>query len=179
MEAMGGGVLEKLRLSSPWIWLVITIVVSGMAVVAMSMSTKRRLKLPPGPPAWPVVGCLPSLDLGQPPEVMFAKVGEKYGELMLLWMGAKPYVVVSSARMAMEFLKTHDHKFANRPMSVLRDYMSFKGSSIISMSAGDPYYQRLRRMFVMELLSAKKISASRDLRKDQVNSYPASFVLVV
>jgi hypothetical protein len=85
-------------------------------------------------------------------------------------MGSRPYVVVSSARMAMEFLKTHDHEFANRPVSVVRDYVSFKGNSIISMSAGNPFYQRLRRMFVMELLSPKKIAASRDLRKDQASA---------
>ncbi|KAG0599537.1 hypothetical protein M758_12G159700 [Ceratodon purpureus] len=165
---MDRGVLDQLQLSSSWIWLVITIVVTGMTVAAMGTITKRRLNLPPGPPAWPLVGCLPFLALGQPPEVMFAKLGEKYGELMLLWMGSRPYVVVSSARMAMEFLKTHDQEFANRPVSVVRDYISFKGNSIISMPASNPLYQRLRRMFVLELLSPKKIAASRGLRKDQM-----------
>uniref|UniRef100_A0A7I4CGT1 Cytochrome P450 n=1 Tax=Physcomitrium patens TaxID=3218 RepID=A0A7I4CGT1_PHYPA len=151
-----------------WIWVLITMVVAVIVGVGIDKKTKRGLKLPPGPPAWPVVGCLASLPAGHPPEVMFAKLAEKHGELMLLWLGSKPYVVASSARMAMEFLKRHDQEFANRPMSVVREYVSFKGNSIISMSASDPKYQRLRRTFVMELLSPKKIAATRDLRKDQV-----------
>lgn len=99
---------------------------------------------------------------------MFAKLSENYGELMLLWMGTRPYVVVSSARMAMAFLKTHDSEFANRPASVIRDYISFKGNSIISMSASNPLYQRLRRVFIMELLSPKKVAAAQELRKEQM-----------
>jgi len=105
---------------------------------------------------------------------MFAKLAEKYGELMLLWMGTKPYVVVSSARMAMAFLKTHDAKFANRPVSVASDYVSFEGNSIISMSASDPLYPRLRLVFIMEILSPNKIAESRELRKEQVSSLSGS-----
>jgi hypothetical protein len=106
-------------------------------------------------------------------EVMFGKLEEKYEELMLLWMGSRPYVVVSSLRMAMEYLKTHDQEFVNRPVSVVRDYVSCKDNSIISMSAGNLFYQRLYSMFGMELLLPMKcflqlinIAASKDLWKD-------------
>lgn len=71
--------------------------------------------------------------------------------------------------MAMAFLKSHDSEFSNRPASVVRDYISFKGNSIISMSASNPLYQRLRRVFIMELLSPKKVAAAQELRKEQVS----------
>ncbi|KAL2933469.1 Cytochrome P450 71A4 [Bienertia sinuspersici] len=46
---------------------------------------------------------------------------EKYGELMLIYLGSRPTVIVSSERIANEIMKTHDVVFSNRPRSSIND----------------------------------------------------------
>ena len=153
-----------------WIWSLVVGVTCGIVVLQLLRRQNVDDDYPPGPRPWPLVGSLLSLSMSDPPEVMFAKLGEKYGGLVFLWMGVKPTVVVCSARMAMEFLKTHDLAFSNRPKRIVSKYVSFNGTSFISMNASNPYYQHLRRMFVMELLSPKKIAASLSIRQEQVGN---------
>lgn len=78
----------------------------------------------------------------------------------------------------MAILKTHDQEFSHRPGGVVSDYVSFKGNSILSISANNPLHQRLRRLFITELLSPKKVAATADLRKEHVSSLPAHVTFV-
>lgn len=169
-----GGVAGYWQVNHTWTWTWIWILLVGVTSVIVVLRRQRRNvgDYPPGPRPWPIVGSLLSLSTSDPPEVMFAKLGEKYGGLVFLWMGVKPTVVVSSAKMAREFLKTHDLAFSNRPKRIVSKYVSFNGTSFISMSASNPYYQQLRRMFVLELLSPKKIAASLRIRQEQVGIRP-------
>ena len=163
---VAGSSYWQLNYTWTWIWILLIGVTSG--IVVLRLRRQNVDDYPPGPRPWPLVGSLLSLSMSDPPEIMFAKLGEKYGGLVFLWMGVKPTVVVSSAKMAMEFLKTHDLAFSNRQKRIVSKYVSFNGTSFISMNASNPYYQQLRRMFVMELLSPKKIAASLSIRQEQV-----------
>lgn len=150
-----------------WIWIV---VLGALGLMILKSRPGRRLRLPPGPRAWPVVGCLLSLPKLNPPEVLFAKLAETYGELMLVRMGARSLVVVSSARMAMEFLKTHDQEFANRPERIMFEYISFSDTQLLVISSTNPLFKPTRRMFAAEILSPRKVVATADVRKEQVHT---------
>ena len=74
-------------------------------------NTKKNF--PPSPPKLPIIGNL--LQLGQIPQRSLRDLSEKYGPLMLLHLGNKPTLVVSSANVAREVMKTHDLAFSDRP----------------------------------------------------------------
>ncbi|RVX15073.1 Cytochrome P450 76A2 [Vitis vinifera] len=69
---------------------------------------------PPGPPGLPFIGNLLHLDKSAPHRYLW-QLSEKYGALMFLRLGFVPTLVVSSARMAEEVMKTHDLEFSSRP----------------------------------------------------------------
>ena len=70
-----------------------------------------KLNLPPFPPKWPVIGNLHHF--GTLPHHSLEELSSKYGPLMLLHLGHVPTIVVSSAEMAREMMKTHDVVFSN------------------------------------------------------------------
>ncbi|GLJ32251.1 hypothetical protein SUGI_0649060 [Cryptomeria japonica] len=127
--------------------------------------SKTRLPLPPGPPAWPIVGNL--FQLGKKPQETLYDLSLRYGPLMALRLGMKTAVVVSSPAMAKEIFKTHDHIFAGRPVMEAFRSLSHHKSSLIWGEYG-PYWRNLRRISTVELFSNKRHEALQHLRRDQV-----------
>lgn len=148
----------------------------GIMLRRMKSKMGSQLKLPPGPRTWPIVGCLPFLPNLLPRERMLAKLAEKHGELMLLRMGARKLVVASSARMAKEILKTHDHAFANRPNFIAFQYIGFHDTGLSSMSNTSPLFKPTRRMFATEIVPRHKEASSSHVRKEQLLSFLRSAV---
>lgn len=148
------------------VWVVM--ILGALSWIVLMKRKSRGLRLPPGPRAWPIVGCLPSVPKLNPPELMFAKLAETYGELMLLCMGQRKVVVVSSARMAMQVLKTHDQVFANRPHTAVFEHMSFSDTALLPMSTTNPLFKPTRRMFAAEIVSPRKVATTADVRKELV-----------
>ena len=75
--------------------------------------TTTKVKLPPSPWRLPVIGNLHQLSLH--PHRSLHSLSLRYGPLMLLHFGCVPVLVVSSAEVAHDVMKTHDIKFSNRP----------------------------------------------------------------
>ncbi|GLJ32237.1 hypothetical protein SUGI_0648830 [Cryptomeria japonica] len=92
-------------------------------------SKRTGLSLPPGPPAWPIVGNL--FQLGRRPHESLHALSLQYGPLMTLRLGMKTTVVVSSPAMAKEVLKTHDHILAGRTVLEFAKSLSHHKSSLI------------------------------------------------
>ncbi|GLJ32250.1 hypothetical protein SUGI_0649050 [Cryptomeria japonica] len=128
-------------------------------------ANRVRLPLPPGPPAWPIVGNL--FQLGKRPQESMYDLSLQYGPLMTLCLGMKTTVVVSSPAMAKELLKTHDHIFAGRQVLEALKSLSHHKSSLVWGEYG-PYWRYLRRISTVELFSPKRLDALQHLRKDQV-----------
>ncbi|PPS02593.1 hypothetical protein GOBAR_AA18068 [Gossypium barbadense] len=72
--------------------------------------------LPPSPPSLSLIGHLHmQLFDNSAPHIFLSKLSHKYGSLVYLRFGFKPILVVSSAKMANEVMKTHDLDFCSRP----------------------------------------------------------------
>ncbi|KAL6220909.1 hypothetical protein ACLB2K_008662 [Fragaria x ananassa] len=113
-------------------WLFLLALVSK---IFFSQLQKLKLKFPPGPKPWPIIGNL-NLINGPLPHRSLHKLSQTYGPLMQLKFGSYPVVVASSAEMAKQFLKTHDHVFASRPRTAAGNckYITYNYLNIAGMT---------------------------------------------
>ncbi|KAH9320223.1 hypothetical protein KI387_021992, partial [Taxus chinensis] len=127
---------------------------------------KKNPKLPPGPSPLPIIGNLHQL--GKLPHRILYDLSKQYGPIMFLRFGSVPCVVVSSSDTAKEFLKTHDLVFANRPSSAAGEHIAYNYRNL-GMSPYGPYWRHMRKICVMELLSAKRIESFRSIREEELS----------
>ncbi|GLJ36696.1 hypothetical protein SUGI_0738380 [Cryptomeria japonica] len=124
----------------------------------------KRLSLPPGPLGWPVIGNLH--ELGELPHRSLAELSKKYGSLMFIRLGSVPALVVTSAQMAKEILTTHDVAFGNRPASAAAKYVAY-GEIDPGLAPYGPYWRHMRKITVMQLLSAKRVDSFACVREEE------------
>ncbi|KAJ7564822.1 hypothetical protein O6H91_02G035000 [Diphasiastrum complanatum] len=127
---------------------------------------KRRPKLPPGPPAWPLIGHLHLM--GKLPHQSLHQLANKYGPIMYLRLGLVPVVVVSNAQMARACLQTHDEIFASRPRMKAADVLAY-GHSSISFSPYNHYLQQMKKILKVHLLSVKRLEEGKYVRSEELS----------
>lgn len=123
--------------------------------------------LPPGPFSWPIIGNLHML--GELPHRALKDLADKYGPIMFLRLCSVPTVVVSSPEMAKLFLKTHDLVFASRPATAAGKYL-FYGCKDLGFAPYGDYWRQMRKICVLELLTARRIESFQWLREEEVSA---------
>ncbi|KAH9718036.1 cytochrome P450 83B1 [Citrus sinensis] len=108
---------------------------------------QKKIKLPPGPQGLPFIGNLHQFDVSKP-HVSFWELSKKYGPLMSLRLGFVPTLVVSSAKMAKETLKTHDLQFSSRPALVATQKLSYNGLDLVF----SPYAAASKQVNLSEIM---------------------------
>ncbi|PHU21300.1 hypothetical protein BC332_06407 [Capsicum chinense] len=78
-------------------------------------------------------------------------------------------IVVSSAKLAKEVLKTQDLVFCNRPSLLGQQKLSYNGHDI-AFSPYNDYWREMRKICVLQLFSLKKVQSFRPIREDEVSS---------
>ncbi|KAL3512750.1 hypothetical protein ACH5RR_025467 [Cinchona calisaya] len=121
--------------------------------------------LPPSPPKLPIIGNLHQLS--SVPQRSLQSLAKKYGSLMLLRLGSKQVLVVTSTDAAEEILKTQDLTFATRPK------LSFPGRLVydfkdIAFSPYGEYWRQVRSVCVLQLLSNKRVLSFRSVREEEI-----------
>nr|AJD25166.1 cytochrome P450 CYP71D413 [Salvia miltiorrhiza] len=127
-----------------------------------------RRRLPPGPPRLPVIGHLHHIIGPLPHHYPLRNLASKYGPLMHLKFGEVTAIIVSSAEVAEKVLKTHDPACADRPKSVATQIMWYNYSDIVFSPYGD-YWRQMRKICILELLSAKNVRSFEYIRKDEAS----------
>ncbi|WVZ86285.1 hypothetical protein U9M48_033091 [Paspalum notatum var. saurae] len=124
-------------------------------------------RLPPSPPALPVLGHLHLV--GSLPHLSLLRLAKKHGaDLMLLRLGAMPVLVASSPHAAEAVLRTHDHVFASRPPSVFAEVLMYGKSDIGFAPYGD-YWRKARKLITTHLLTVKRVQALRRAREEEMS----------
>ncbi|XP_059841046.1 cytochrome P450 2C23-like isoform X1 [Hypanus sabinus] len=92
----------------------LVVLLSVLLLVRFFKNNQRQKgRLPPGPPALPIVGNLFQLDFKAPHKSLI-KLSEQYGPVFTFWFGSCPAVVVCGAEVMREALIDHGYDFSGR-----------------------------------------------------------------
>jgi cytochrome P450 len=122
-------------------------------------------RLPPGPTKLPLIGNLHQL--GDLPHRSFQHLSDKHGPLMFLQLGSIPTLVISSAGMAREVFKTHDRIFSGRPVLFAAKKLSYNNSTMSFAPFGE-YWREIRKLLILEILSARRVQTFQIVREEEV-----------
>ncbi|KAL0911867.1 hypothetical protein M5K25_017796 [Dendrobium thyrsiflorum] len=126
----------------------------------------NKIPLLPSLPGLPLIGNIH--ELGSLPQRSLRELSKKHGSLMLLHLGSIPTLVVSSAKHAQEFMRTHDLVFASRPSSKVSKLLSYNNIDIAFAPYGDCWRQ-LRRISINNLLGQKMVQSFSIARIEEVS----------
>jgi cytochrome P450 len=127
--------------------------------------TSVKHNLPPSPPKLPIIGNFHQL--GTLPHRSLQALSNKYGPLMFMYLGNVPTLVVSSADMAREIMKTHDIVFSDRPKTTAANMLLY-GCKDVAFSPYGEHWRQARKICVLELLSLKSVQSFEYIREEEV-----------
>ncbi|KAF3967138.1 hypothetical protein CMV_008828 [Castanea mollissima] len=155
---------EKYKIT--FIPLLLLLFLFSFLYVFKCIRSSGKPNLPPSPPKLPIIGNLHQL--GSLPHRSLQALSQKYGPVMFFYFCHAPTLVVSSADMAREMMKTHDIVFSNRPKTTATNSL-FYGCTDLSFSSYGEYWRQVRKICVLELLSLKRVQSFQYTREEEVS----------
>ncbi|KAG5601492.1 hypothetical protein H5410_032862 [Solanum commersonii] len=146
---------------------------SFLYIIFRKWRRSQKQNLPPGPWRLPLIGSLHHLISGHNPHRIFRDLARKYGPVMYLELGEVPTVIISSPSTSKQVLKTHDLAFASRPQFTSTDIVMYNNKDIAFAEYSD-YWKQMRKIYIMELPSAKMVKSFSSIRKDERSSVLSS-----
>nr|QNN89144.1 cytochrome P450 [Achyranthes bidentata] len=132
---------------------------------------KQTSKLPPGPPKLPLIGNLHLLSSKSTLlHRRLAELSKKYGRVMMLQLGQVPTIIVSSAEMAKEVMKTHDGVFCNRPELMVAKEV-FYDCKDIGLAPYGEYWRQVRKISTLELFTMRRVESFRFIREEETRNF--------
>ncbi|GAB4860631.1 hypothetical protein Ancab_035793 [Ancistrocladus abbreviatus] len=126
-------------------------------------TTAGKLPLLPSPPTLPFIGNLHQL--GKLPHQSLRFLSQQYGDLMLVYLGGSPAIIVSSANAARQIMKIQDSIFSSRPPSRFRTLL-YDGKDMAAAPYGE-YWRQVRSICVLHVFSNKRVQSFRRVREEE------------
>uniref|UniRef100_A0A1J3CN87 3,9-dihydroxypterocarpan 6A-monooxygenase n=1 Tax=Noccaea caerulescens TaxID=107243 RepID=A0A1J3CN87_NOCCA len=149
---------------------VIILLCLGIKVLIQAIIANRfrnKLPLPPSPIALPIIGHIHLL--GPIAHQALHKLSIRYGPLIYLFIGSIPNLIVSSAEMANEILKSNELNFLNRPSMVNVDYLTYGSADFFSAPYG-LHWKFMKRICMTELFSSRALESFVSVRSEELRS---------
>nr|XP_027094952.1 isoflavone 3'-hydroxylase-like [Coffea arabica] len=124
-----------------------------------------RKKPTPSPPSLPLIGHLHLLK--EPLNQTLQSLSAKYGEILLLRLGVRKALIVTSPSAVEECFTKNDIIFANRPRSLSSKHFSYNYTTISVAPYGD-HWRNLRRLAALEIFSPARIAVFTGTRKTEL-----------
>ncbi|KNE67956.1 hypothetical protein AMAG_19817 [Allomyces macrogynus ATCC 38327] len=124
---------------------------AATAAIVFATTTRRTLvasgsaKLPPCPPAWPLVGHLPLLASTNEPDKLIQRLAREYGPVFHLKLGTVVVVIISSQELAQETLIKRGKVYAGRWAGKVLTFNS-EGGQDMAMRQYSPRWSHLRKV---------------------------------
>ncbi|XP_050223172.1 cytochrome P450 736A117-like [Mercurialis annua] len=152
--------------SSLLLHLLFTILASSFIIFFFKKPSPLNRKLPPSPPKLPIIGNLHQL--GSHPHRSLRSIAHTHGPIVLLHLGSNPVLVVSSAELARDIMKTHDLIFADRPTTKIQMMLLYDQKDMAFAPYGE-YWRQMKSLCVLHLLSNKRVRSYSKIREEEIN----------
>ncbi|KDP32010.1 hypothetical protein JCGZ_12471 [Jatropha curcas] len=133
-----------------------------------SHNKRTQLKLPPTPPALPVIGHLHLFK--QPIHRNLQNLSQKYGSIFSLRCGSYPMIIISSPSAVEECFTKNDIVLANRPPLLMGKYLNYNHTTLVTAPYGD-HWRNLRRISALEIFSAKRLDTFLGIRREEIRIF--------
>ncbi|KAK8987042.1 hypothetical protein V6N11_055359 [Hibiscus sabdariffa] len=133
----------------------------------LKLAKGRDPNLPPSPPKLPIIGNIHQL--GKLPHRSLRDLSNKYGPLLLLRLGYNPTLLVSSADMVREIVKSHDIVFSDRPKTAAVKHMLYESKGMGFGPYGE-FWRQVRKMSIVELFSHQRVHSFQFVRDEEVEA---------
>ncbi|PRQ38938.1 putative 4-hydroxyphenylacetaldehyde oxime monooxygenase [Rosa chinensis] len=157
------------------LWIPFLLLLPLLLLLLRKQINKPQKHFPPSPPKLPIIGNLHQFtQSGSSLHQNLWRLSQKYGPLMLLHMGRRPTLIISSAEAAKQTLKDNDLHCCSRPASLGSRRLTFNYLDIAFSPYGE-YWREIRKICVHEIFSAKGVESYRSIREEEVVKMIDSF----
>ncbi|TCD61531.1 hypothetical protein EIP91_008275 [Steccherinum ochraceum] len=138
------------------------VAVVAAVLLVITQLRSRKLRLPPGPKPWPIIGNTLQVPTVRPWET-YREWAKTYGPFMFVQLPMQKAMILGSFKVANDLLVKRSQTYSERPQSVMMKLLGW--DEVLSiMSASDPRWQEQRRIFHQHFGQGFSISKYRPMQ---------------